>query len=62
MLELSTHIEDPYPHCEDGKCHHDTREGVLVVDLLERDGPYRPTGVPGLLTAIAHALHRKQVA
>lgn len=32
-------VADPYRRCEEG-CKHDLAEGVLVAELLERDGVY----------------------
>lgn len=39
---------DPFQHCEAGKCSHDLSVGVLVSDLLDRDGPHpiRPWTAP----------------
>ncbi len=33
-----SHSYDPYRSCQDG-CNHDLAPGVLVSDLLHRDGP-----------------------
>ncbi len=38
------HIDDPYRRCEE-HCNHDLVRGILVSDLLESDGPYRPTSL-----------------
>lgn len=32
-------ISDPYLRCDEG-CTHDLARGVLVDDLIERDGPF----------------------
>ena len=40
---------DPFRYCEDSGCTHDLSMGVLIADLLDRDGPHpvRRVGVFG---------------
>ena len=33
---------DPYRHCDD-TCTHDLAQGVLILELKEKDGPYPAT-------------------
>ncbi len=33
---------DPYRRCE-GDCAHDLARGVLIMELIEKDGPYPGT-------------------
>lgn len=47
---------DPYQHCLE-KCKHNVSEGVLIAELENGDGPYRPLG-HGLKAALAHSRNR----
>ena len=57
-------FNDPYPHCEEGRCNHDVREGVLITDLLSGDGPHQPSwwGQGRLKAAIDDARSRREAA
>ena len=41
-MGMDDQAKDPFAYCESSSCAHDLANGVLVSELLTRDGPYRP--------------------